>query len=972
MTIYTYEEALSASVEFFEGDEFSAKVFLDKYALKNKQGELTEDTPDKMYIRLSEEFSRIENKYPNPISQSEIKELLEGFKYLIPGGSPMSGIGNNYKVQSLSNCYVIGNKEDSYSSIIMIDEEQVHIMRRRGGVGHDLSHLRPNGSLTTSAANTSTGVVTFAERYSNTTREVAQDGRRGALMLSLDVRHPDIEDFIDSKLEQNKITGANISIKLSDDFIQKALEDKLYTQQFLIDSDNPIIKKEISAKHIWDKIIKNAHHRAEPGVFFWDKVLSESPAKGYGEQYIETSSNPCVTGDTLILTDKGEIRIDSVINKNINVWNGYIWSDVIPKITGCRQKILKLTFEEKITGIIRIIKCTPYHKFILFGFSKDSSKRIEAKNLNIGDLICGYFDSTKTTHPSILVSIEEQLELEDFVYCFDEPIRHSGVFNGLLTANCGEIPMGNYSSCILMSLNLYSFVDNPFTKESFFNFNKFNTYSRKAFRLIDDLVDLEIEKIQTIISKVNSDPEDEITKLREVSVWNKILNTIINTRRVGLGITAEGDMLAALNLTYGTPEASIFMEEVHKQLAINSYTESINLAKERGPFPIQDNIKDLDSDFFNRILINLSQNVVEDWNIYGRRNIACLTIAPTGSISLMTQTTSGVEPAFQISYKRRRKINPENKNTKVDFIDSIGDKWEEYMVFHHKFIEWYYLSPFNRSNENHEFLTKKECKEHLSQLDKKVLDSIIEQSPYYKATSYDIDWLEKVRAQGMIQQWIDHSISVTVNIPETTSVEVVSQIYEHAWRSGCKGCTIYREGSRSGVLISNDNKEEQLDIKERPKEVECDINHITYKGKRYIVLVGIIDSKPYEIFAFESDLDNKYKKGKLIKVKSQTYDLKIEDDGIIKNIVKEFDNPLEGSLTRQISLNLKHSPLEDIFIQLQKEGNISDYNKVLSRTLKKYLTKEMNLTSTCPECNSQLQMKEGCISCQSCGYSKCG
>lgn len=824
---YSYDDAFKACVQYFGGDELAAKVFLNKWALKGKNGELYEKTPDDMHKRLAREFARIESKYPNPLSEQEIYELLKDFKYNIPAGSPSSGIGNNIQVQSLSNCYVIGNKEDSYSSIMMIDEEQVHIMRRRGGVGHDLSHLRPNGTPTTCAANTSTGIVPFAERYSNTTREVAQDGRRGALMLSLDIKHPDAEEFIDSKLEKGKITGANISVKLSNEFIEKALKNEKFTQQFPIDSDNPIVKKEIKAKKLWDKIMFNAWKSAEPGLLFWDKILEESPARGYGEEYKEVSTNPC-----------------------------------------------------------------------------------------------------------------------------------------------SEIGMSAYNSCILSCINLYSFVEEPFTSKAYFDFEKFQVISRKAFRLIDDIVDLEIEKIKAIIEKVKSDPEDEITKLREIAVWNKILNKISESRRVGLGITAEGDMIAALGLRYGTKEASKFQEEVHKQLAINVYTESINLAKERGCFSIWNYLKDTESNFLIRIFGVLNSDITSDWIKYGRRNIACLTIAPTGTTSLMTQTTSGIEPAFLISYKRRRKINPDNKESKVDFTDELGDKWEEYRVFHHKFIDWYYNSIFNRNIEDKYFLTRKQCQDYLETLDQESLTAITVKSPYYKATSEDIDWQEKVAAQGLVQKWVDHSISVTVNVPENTTVETVSKIYETAYRSGTKGCTIYREGSRSGVLIS-DKKTEPVLPKLRPKSVECDINHMNYKGKRYVILLGHVDNKPYEIFAFEYDLNKKYTKGKLTKIKSMTYDLEIEGDGIIYNIVKEFDNPLEGSLTRQISLNLKNSPIEDVYIQLQKEGNVSDYNKVLSRTLKKYLPTEIQLKSNCPTCGTKLKMTEGCVSCPNCGYSKC-
>lgn len=834
--MYSYQEVYESTLKYFRRDKLATDVWINKYVLKDQEGNIHEKNPDDMHRRLSKELARIESNYPNPMLEQEIYELLKDFKYVVPGGSPMEGIGNSFKIQSVSNCYVIGNKEDSYGSILKIDEEQAHIMRRRGGVGSDLSYLRPNGAKTTCAANSSTGVVPFAERYSNSTRETAQEGRRGARMISLDITHPDAEEFIDAKLEKGKITGANISVRITDEFMNCVKNDKNFYQTFPIDKSihevygkelteeddnhlyyNVLYKstngyyKKINAKKLWNKIILNAWKSAEPGILFIDHIRRESPSDCYGSNWFTESSNPC-----------------------------------------------------------------------------------------------------------------------------------------------GEIPMNPYSSCILTAINLYNHVENPFTVNSKFNFDLFRINVIKGQRIIDDIVDIEIEKIDQILDKVKKDPESEDTKLREINLWTKIKQRIVEGRRTGLGITAEGDMLAALGLTYGTKDAIEFSEKVHKLMAIESYKSSIIMAKERGCFPIWDLEKEEVNPFILRVYDELEEYDKVDYCFTGRRNIANLTIAPTGSVSIMTQTTSGIEPVYKVYYTRRKKTNDKSK---ANFTDEQGDMWEEFKVFHHKFVEWFIVW-------NELGLTYEEGIKTLISKSEANLQLIIENSPYYKATSDDVDYLGKIELQGRVQKWVDHSISVTVNMPENVSKDMVSDVYMKAFDVGCKGVTIYREGSRTGVLIANN-------YSERPKEVSCDINHLTIKGIKWVVIVGLLKDKPYEVFCLKDiDISAKYKTGKLIKIKSKIYDLKVDDDGTIHNITNEFDNPLEGALTRQISLNLKHSPIEDVYIQLQKEGNVTDFNKAVARTLKKYLI-DKDLDIKCPECNSKLVMESGCIVCKNCGHSKC-
>jgi len=832
--MYSKEEVFESTLEYFQGDTLATQVWINKYCLKDQVGNLLELNPNDMHIRLASEFARIESKYSNPLKEREIYNLLKDFKYIIPQGSPMEGIGNYNKFSTLSNCYVIDSPRDSYSGILTTEREMIELYKRRGGVGLSLDTLRPKDMPTSSVSEKSSGLVLFGERYSNTTREVAQDGRRGALMETCRVDHPDIEYFIDAKMEQGKISGANMSVLISDDFMN-AVENKEEYNCYWKGFAGEINEKK-DAEKVWNKIIHNAWQSAEPGVIFWDTVLRESIPSCYGEEWKERSTNPC-----------------------------------------------------------------------------------------------------------------------------------------------SELPLCQYDSCRLLVLNLYSYVDNPFTSGAKFNFKLFRQHVDYAQRLLDDLIDLEIEKIDRIIEKIENDDDKDDDKTIELNLWNKIKKKAIEGRRTGLGITAEGDMLAALGLIYGTDAATNFSENLHKILAIESYKSSIQMAKERGSFPIWNYDKEKNNPFIKRIIKGMSLRedeptyeiddllVISDYKQYGRRNIANLTIAPTGSVSILTQTTSGIEPVFKVSYKRRRKVTEKDKAT---FIDEVGDMWEEYNVFHHKFIDWYYKSNLNRDLSNSYLKERFECEKFLNQLSDEALNEIIKISPYYKATSEDVDYLGKVEMQGRIQKWIDHSISVTVNMPKDVTEQMVSDVYMKAYKTGCKGLTVYRDGSRSGVLVSNDKKEEVFP-EERPREVMCEINHLTIQGVKWIVLVGILNSKPYEVFCLrDQEILKKYKTGRLIKVRSRVYDLQVDDDGTIHNIVGEFTNPLEGALTRQISLNLKHTPLEDIYLQLQKEGNISDFNKAISRVFKKYL-KDKDLKAKCPECKSNLSMEGGCIICKNCGYSEC-
>ncbi|WP_286334384.1 adenosylcobalamin-dependent ribonucleoside-diphosphate reductase [Bacteroides caecimuris] len=843
--IYSYEEAYEESLRYFQGDELAARVWVNKYAVKDSFGNIYEKSPEDMHWRIANEVARIESKYPNALTAKELYDLLDHFKYIVPQGSPMTGIGNDYQVASLSNCFVIGvdGAADSYGAIIKIDEEQVQLMKRRGGVGHDLSHIRPKGSPVKNSALTSTGLVPFMERYSNSTREVAQDGRRGALMLSVSIKHPDSEAFIDAKMTEGKVTGANVSVKLDDAFMQAAVDEKPYVQQYPIDSVQPTFTKEIDASTLWKKIVHNAWKSAEPGVLFWDTIIRESVPDCYADLgYRTVSTNPC-----------------------------------------------------------------------------------------------------------------------------------------------GEIPLCPYDSCRLLAINLYSYVVNPFKPDAYFDFDLFQKHVTLAQRIMDDIIDLELEKIERIMAKIDEDPENEEVKYAERTLWEKIYKKSGQGRRTGVGITAEGDMLAALGLRYGTEEATEFSEKVHKTVALGAYRSSVEMAKERGAFEIYDNEREQNNPFIQR-LAAADPKLYEDMKKYGRRNIACLTIAPTGTTSLMTQTTSGIEPVFLPVYKRRRKVNPNDTNVHVDFVDETGDAFEEYIVFHHKFVTWMEANGYDPSQR----YTQEE------------IDELVAKSPYYKATSNDVDWLMKVKMQGRIQKWVDHSISVTINLPNDVDEDLVNRLYVEAWKSGCKGCTVYRDGSRSGVLIStksNKDKKEGLPpckpptvVEVRPRILEADVVRFQNNKEKWVAFVGLLDGRPYEIFTGLQDddegisLPKSVTCGRIIKNVDEDgtkrYDFQFENkrgykttiEGLSEKFNKEYWN-----YAKLISGVLRYRmPIEQVIklvgsLQLNSES-INTWKNGVERALKKYVQDGTEAKGKkCPNCgNETLVYQEGCLICTTCGASRCG
>jgi ribonucleoside-diphosphate reductase alpha chain len=839
---YTFEESLKSSLEYFKDDELAAKVWVNKYALKDSEGHIFELNPNDMHRRLAKEIYRIEKKYPNPMSEEQIFNLLKEFKYIIPQGGPMTGIGNSHQVGSLSNCFVIGeeNPADSYGGIMKTDQEQVQLMKRRGGVGHDLSHIRPKGSQVLNSALTSTGVVPFMERFSNSTREVAQDGRRGALMLSISIKHPDAEDFIDAKLEKGKVTGANVSVKIDDEFMRAVVEDSPYIQQYPVDSSNPVFVKEINARKLWSKIVHNAWQSAEPGILFWDTIIKESVPDCYADLgYRTVSTNPC-----------------------------------------------------------------------------------------------------------------------------------------------GEIPLCPHDSCRLLAINLYSYVESPFTKKAKFDFALFKEHIGYAQRMMDDIIDLELEKIDAILEKIEKDPESDEVKRTEKLLWLNIRKKAEEGRRTGVGTTAEGDMISALGLRYGSENAVDFSVEIHKTLALSAYRSSVNMAKERKPFLIYDSNKEKNNPFILR-LKSSDNELYEDMVKYGRRNIALLTIAPTGTTSLMTQTTSGIEPVFMPFYKRRRKVNPNDNDVKIAFTDDVGDTWEEYNVFHHHFLTWMKVNELPIDDVKH--------------FDNQQINELIEKSPYYKAASNDVDWLSKVRMQGAVQKWVDHSISVTVNLPEKANEALVWDLYIEAWRSGCKGVTVYRDGSRDGVLISNkkeikDDGFIRKDSPKRPQALEADIVRFQNNNEKWIAFVGLLDGQPYEIFTGIAEEDalpipKTVKKGLIIKNRDEEghsrydfqypnkYGFHVTIEGLSYKFDKEYWN-----YAKLISGVLRHGmPIENVVNLVQSlhldSETINTWKNGVERALKKYIpdgTKPKN-GIVCESCGSDsLIYQEGCLICQSCGNSKCG
>ena len=836
-----YADAVAIAKEYFAGDELAATVWVSKYALKDSFGNIYESSPAQMHDRIAAELERIENKYPNPLSKEQIFELLDHFRYVIPQGGPMTGIGNNFQVASLSNCFVIGHKNpaDSYGGIFRMDEEQVQLMKRRGGVGHDLSHIRPAGSPVLNSALTSTGIVPFMERYSNSTREVAQDGRRGALMLSLSIKHPDAENFIDAKLDTNKVTGANVSIKIDDEFMRAVIDGRTYTQQFPIAAAEPKYVQHIDARKLWSKIIHNAWKSAEPGVLFWDTIIRESVPDCYADQ----------------------------------------------------------------------------------GFT------------------------TVSTNP------------------------------------CGEIPLCPYDSCRLLAINLYSYVENPFTKEASFNFDLFKKHVHMAMHLMDDIIDLELEKVDLIIEKIESDPEDLDVRQVEISLWKKIKNMALKGRRTGLGITAEGDMLAALGLRYGSEKALKFAVEVHKTLAIEAYRASVMMARDRGAFEVFDAEKERNNPMINR-LREADASLYEDMLKYGRRNIAMLTIAPTGTTSLMSQTTSGIEPVFRPVYKRRRKINPSDKNVVATFVDEQGNAFEEYNVYHHKFIDWLTINGYDTSR--------------LQTISDEELEKWVAASPYNRATANDIDWVAKVRMQGAIQKWVDHSISVTVNLPNNVSEELVADVYRAAWESGCKGITVYRDGCRAGVLVDKKSKKEApkcetpTQSNRRPKSIPAEVVRFKNGKEDWIAFVGILEGHPYEIFTGKIEDDAMYippkiTKGNILKVREEDgtkrYDFQYTDrygyTNTIGGISRLFDESfwnyaklISGVLRYNMPIDKVVSLIDGLHLD---DENINTWKNGVKRALKQYIEDGTRSKGKCPQCGQEnMAYQNGCLTCMSCGYSKCG
>lgn len=837
---YSQNEAYEASLEYFEGDELAATVWINKYALKDSYGNIFERTPHDMHLRIANEIERIEKKYPNPMTKDEIFDLLKNFKYIVPQGSPMAGIGNDYQIGSLSNCFVVGNEglNDSYGGIMKIDQEQVQLMKRRGGVGHDLSHIRPKGSPVKNSALTSTGLVPFMERYSNSTREVAQDGRRGALMLSVSVNHPDVVDFIDAKMEQGKVTGANVSVRIDDAFMKAVKNNENYVQKFPIHSENPKYKKEIEATKLWKKIVHNAWKSAEPGILFWDTIIRESVPDCYADLGYETvSTNPC-----------------------------------------------------------------------------------------------------------------------------------------------GEIPLCPYDSCRLLAINLFSYVEDPFSTEAWFNFELFKKHVAVAQRIMDDIIDLELEKIDVIIGKIDDDPENEEIKRVEKNLWLEIRKKAYEGRRTGIGITAEGDMLAALGMTYGSDKAISFSEKVHKTLAIEAYRASVHVAKERGAFSFYDSAREKDNPFILR-LKKEDEKLYFEMLEYGRRNVALLTIAPTGTTSLMTQTTSGIEPVFLPIYKRRRKVNPNDKNVKVNFVDEVGDSWEEFTIFHHRFKQWMEVQGIRTDIK----YTGKE------------LEALVKSSPYYKATSNDIDWHSKVKMQGAVQKWVDHSISVTINLPNDATEELVGKLYMAAWEVGCKGVTVYRDGSRSGVLISNEDKKDEkksLSIfpTKRPQILETDVVRFQNNKEKWIAFIGLIDNRPYEIFTGPLNdedgilISRWVTKGLIIKSRDENdtsrYDFQYKNTRGYKTTIEGLShkfNPEFWNYAKLISSTLRHGmPIEkavDLINSLQLDSeSINTWKNGVARALKRYVEDgTLAKGQHCSNCDSKnLIYQEGCLTCTDCGSSKCG
>lgn len=1111
-------DALEKAMEYF-GSKMEADVFLDKYALKKGDGTLFESTPLDMHKRIAKQLARIESNYENPRSYEEILDSIKDFKYLIPQGSPMSGIGNPFQVLSISNCFVSGNESDSYGGIMKTDENLAHLMKRRAGVGTDITHLRPSGSVVRNAARTSTGAVSFMERYSDTTREVAQSGRRGALMLTMSGLHPDVEKFIDIKMDETKVTGANISLRQFDEFIE-AVErgDKSFKLRFPADAapEDATFLKEVNPVRLWNKIVVNAWSRAEPGLLFWDTILKESIADCYADLGFKTiSTNPSMRGDTLVATKKGVYTIKELAEdfKDIEVMNFRgEWQPAISVKSGSNQQLQKITFRNGVESY-----CTKEHRWPVLvgknniengitgevkkkttdqlekgdkiylpafrrpinneGASLDRNDGMLAMTRHSGDslpeeiwqsnhdYISGVLDICLRAYGNIQVneklntcvvkmvtkkeglvkdlvkllnfygvrstvqegrhgnkvqihisgqyalkfaeafrvdsklfsmqlsqirekdtsgyksdrnylaieSVEETQEFED-VYdltVYDDTNTFLTEFG--ITGNCGEITLCDGDSCRLLAANLYSFVKNPFTPEASFDWSLFREKVILGQRLMDDMVDIEIEHVNAIINKIKDDPEPEHIKRNELELWEGIKDKAERGRRTGFGITAMGDMLASMGFRYGSHEATDFAEKVMKFKKHFEYASSCELAKERGAFPIWDAQREKDNPFLLRIK-DENPELYQGLVTHGRRNISLSTIAPTGTVSLLAKTSSGIENVFSCVYFRKKKVNPNDADVRVDFVDKVGDHWQEYPVFHHHF-------------ETYLKVAKGLTSDAILNLTKEEVDELIKESPYHKAMSNDVDWVEKVRMQGRIQKHIDHSISVTVNLPEDIPVETVNDVYMTAWKTGCKGVTVYRDNCRSGVLSTSSEKDKETkivhnDAPKRPKSLKGDIYHATAIGERWTVVVGLLGEDPYEVFAVKGEVGKHKDRIEINRIKRGFYNIEKDDEIVVEDFLIDNSDE-EASLTRMISTSLRHGTKIDYIVeQLNKsEGSIVSFSKAIARTLKRYITDEERQVETakkegqikCPQDgeNCELMNLEGCVTCLTCGTSKC-
>lgn len=964
----TREEVIEKSTEYFNGDVLAATVFADKYSLRDVNDSYLELTPDDMHRRLAKEFSRIEAKYPNPLSEEEIFNSMKNFQNIVPQGSPMAGVGNTTQLTSLSNCFVVDSPYDSYSGILRADQELTQIFVRRGGGGLDVSTIRPKGLSTKNAARTTDGIAVFMERYSNTTREVATRGRRAALMVSISVHHPEIETFIKIKKDKTKVTGANISVRLSDEFMNAVKNDTDYELRWPVDSKTPSIRKNVKAKDIWNMIVESAWESAEPGILFWDNILKNGAADAYSE-YKSQSTNPCGKGTTKVYVRSFDVKdgafkyytktlkelseLSKELQRVYDIFDGENWvkNDNFTK-TGIDIDLYKITL---IDG--DELYFTKNHEFVM-----RDGKKVQLQNLNVGDSLKTVLDDTSF----VIIKDITYFGKED-VYCTNVKTTNSFTIktdkHTILVGNCAELPLSPYDSCRLVAMNTLSFVKNPYTKDSYFDYEEFDKFSMKAQRLMDDIIDLETEHVDRILEKLHNDPEPEDIKRVDIQLWNKIKQSCNRGRRCGLGVTAIGDTLAALGVKYGSNESIKIVGEIYKSLEIAAYKMSIDLAEERGHFPIYNYETESEHVFISKIISNLPEEYQEKYKKFGRRNIALTTTAPGGSVSILTRTTSGIEPVFMVSYSRRKKINP-SETIEADYVDTVGDKWKTYKVYHPQYEQWSNITGIADESK----------------------------SPWYGSTAQDIDWSASVDIQAEAQKWVCASISKTCNLPNSATKELVSEVYMKAWETGCKGFTVYRDGSRDGVLITDNVKKSENEIAEtnapkRPDSLECDIHHLKIKGESWIVFVGLLKGKVFEVFAGLSkyvSIPKKITSGYIVKRStkkdngSSVYDLvygDLDDPTIVKDIVTTFENPTEGTFTRLTSLAIRHgSSVQHVVEQLHKEeqGDLYSFSRVLGRVLKTYIKDGTKKKGKCPNCGGEnLVYQEGCLRCMDCSHSKC-